>query len=533
MKPVVFIGLFFWISSFSVAQKAVLNLIHIKNFVGVNGKGVDSIYQEFTVDSEGFMQGAFRNYYKNSGKYIAKGSYKNNMLVDSCFWYDKDGVLFAKGNFTYKEDYRRMVGLNVYSPEKNYYAYLNDTLLIYNHPRTALPSVLTFKDNLKHGVCYIISKDGFINTFTYRQDTLHGYFKNMFFLNGKLFLKIGAHWNGDNSYDGWYHKYLVDYKDSVLIEKTLYDKNRKQLSSIFYESGKPACNYYYSTPGILDSVRCMYEEGTTKSFVQYDQNREGTRFSYSNTGQVIEQAACKNGHLHGYAFEYSGSDKVQTKKLYRNDTIITKEQIQNNIVWQRVFYKNGEVEKVDWFDHRGNYKSTTCCESAGNAYWGPNGNPPIGFTPSYKQTTHTEYHPEKDVDLLLFKPLPENEGYRNGGYANAFIISKLENKFQGSDHFYKNLLYSIQDSLTAFAQTKNGAVLTKLKAPVNIVCSLSLMVADSQKGFVLVHLTSIDGVVNKKIKTAIEKFFAYRTVPYTYPFHANSYLECHYTISPK
>lgn len=545
-------ALFVLVGLFSVAQKLVLNSIAVKE-INVFNSYRDTTFNLYTLDSQGYKQGPFSYTYKS--KILTKGTYKNNVLVDSCFWFNTEGDLFAKGRFTYQNDYTKTVGFSMVDYSKNYFAYLNDTLLVYNHPDDQTkPSVLVYKNNLKDGVLYINSKDGFENVFTYKQDTLHGYFKNAFLSNAntlskydkETFVETGTHWHGEKRYDGWYYKYQIDNADTTLIQKTLYDKNIKILHSTFYKtSGAPECIYYYSKAGLIDSIRCSHEEGRLKSIIHYQSTGDGLQYTYDQEGQLIKKASYNRECLHGYVFEYTGNE-IETKELYKNDTILARERYQNNLIWQRVLYKNNEVEKVEWITNKGVVKYTTCCESVGtgdsNLLTTQVSNSHSKISSAYASGKDapltTEDMAEKRADLLLFKTFPVghklySKYYFN--YSNTFVISKREKNSFRPNGYYNYTLIPIQDSLTSFSNTKEGELIRKLKSPVHIVVSLSLLASDSKKGFTEIHLKEIvdEEKNNKKVNKAINKFFSNRTIPFLINYYENQYVECSYTIYPK
>ncbi|WP_018341705.1 hypothetical protein [Cytophaga aurantiaca] len=541
MKKLFFTAaVFLLVSLFSAAQKIVLNSIQVKEVRAFNGDR-DTTRSIYTIDHQGYKQGPFQYFYKN--QILVKGNYKNDILVDSCFFYNREGALFAKGNFTYKNDYNRTIGFSMTSYSKNYFAYLNDTLIVYNHPSDrSKPSVLVYKNNLKEGVFKINSKYGFENLFTYKHDTLHGPFRNVFILNfnkyhEEIFFEEGSYWNGANSYDDWYYKYLIKENQSpVLIQKTLYNKNIKLESATYYKtSGKNECLYYYSTTGTIDSIRCLHEEGNLKSFIHYGSNGEGVQYTYNKEGQLIKKASYERGLLNGYMYEYT-DNVVDQKTLYKNDTIILKEQIQNNIVSERAFYKNNEVDKIDWFNDKGKYMHSISGGANGTiSTVGSDETTPIFIYQKGDKSVSEENYAEMRADIVLYKAFPFGHEFyskNNSNYYNAFVISKRENNVFRPNEYYNYTLKPIEDSLIAYSKTVEGKTLSKLKAPVTIIISLSLLKSNKvSKASSPVQLNKIVGG-NKKINKVIEKFFVERTIQYSTSLFENQYIECSYTIYP-
>jgi len=351
--------------------------------------GTQTLESAGRFNKEGKKEGKWLKYYAD-GKLMSKEYYKNGTLIDSAYYYYRNGNLGSIGLYDkqgvakeeYKFDYagwlsthRKKISEKSYE-EQTYYAngqkelavkYDDDKImdgpytLYYDNGK--IKKQVAMKDGEYDGILKLYHENGKLSQVAnYAKGTQVNSFEE-YYETGKLKEKYSL---SDGKENGPYEEY---YDDGKLKEKGIYRNGFKEEMHEYSEKGKEYGTIFRKEK-VPVSIKYVNEEGATiytaenkKGLYKYslyhatgnkaidvtlnkNGNREGLIIFYSHIGVKNEESFYHDGDAEGKSLGFNDRGDTESSVMYHNDKKdgYSIKYYNNHNIKDEGWYKNGQKQ---------------------------------------------------------------------------------------------------------------------------------------------------------------------------------------------
>ena len=235
--------------------------------VSIIAYGSVSLNAQNQIDNKGRKQGVWVKK-NNKGQVIYKGQFKDDIPVDTFYYYDKNGKLELKNFFTKngKETYSQFIHSNGrIKAEGRYVNHMKDGVWMYYSTKGTKISEENYKNNLKEGqeTKWDIEGKNMIEVTTYKQGMKNGDYYQSLYGEGYYTAEYK-----EDRLDGNYKEF---YPDSTLKVKGQYVKDKKdgtwEINDI---TGKCIQKLFYKNDDLIGDLLLLNVQQGVKEIEQKD-----------------------------------------------------------------------------------------------------------------------------------------------------------------------------------------------------------------------------------------------------------------------